>query len=220
MNYTQTYLAEHSERYSHDSINRFLRLDVLTPGVLWNNVKKDVVESEKGYLMFDDMVLDKRHSQKARLVRRQWSGNEKRIINGIGVVSCVYVNPELEQFWIIDYRLYDPEGDGQTKIAHMLEMLENVLKHKKLSFKTVLMDTWYASMQVIKHIESLGKLYYCPIKTIRKVNDSSGDEKHKRVDSLSWSEEEQLSGKLIHLHKMPKGHQVKLFRLGLSTKRT
>jgi hypothetical protein len=25
-------------------------------------------------------------------------------------VTCVYVNPETDQFWLIDYRIYDPEG--------------------------------------------------------------------------------------------------------------
>ncbi len=220
INYTQTYLADHSEIYSHDSMNRFLRFDNLTPKLLWENIEADVIEAKNGYVLFDDMVLDKRHSRKSRLVRRQWSGNEKRVIYGIGIVTCVYVNPESEQFWIIDYRIYDPQGDGQTKIEHMLEMLDNVLNSKHLSFRTVLMDSWYASMHIIKHIESLGKFYYCPIKANRNVSEEATQEGYARVDQLSWTKEEQKHGKTIHLHKMPKGHQVKLFRLVLSTKRT
>ncbi len=219
INYTQTYLADHSDSYSHDSMNRFLRLDTLTPRTLWENVREDVVPSEQGYVLFDDVVLDKRYSKEARLVRRQWSGNEKRVIYGIGVVTCVYVNPETEQFWVIDFRVYDPEGDLQSKIEHMLEMLDNVLQ-KKLSFTTVLMDSWYASMRVIKHIEALEKLYYCPIKTNRHVDDSEGERKHQRVDELQWTEKEQKEGKTIHLKKMPKGHRVKLFRLVLLSGRT
>lgn len=220
INYTQTYLAEHSESYSHDSMNRFLRLDTLTPSTLWDNVRGDVVTSEEGYVLFDDVVLDKRHSKEARLVRRQWSGNEKRVIYGIGVVTCVYVNPETDQFWVIDFRVYDPEGDEQSKIEHMPEMLDNVLHSKKLSFTTVLIDSWYASMQVIKRVEALEKLYYFPIRTNRHVDDSEGKEKHKRADKLVWSDQEQTQGKVVHLKKMPKGHRVKLFRLAFSTERT
>ena len=212
INYTQTYLADHSEDYSHDSMNRFLRLDKLTPRTLWENVREDVVLSEQGYILFDDVVLDKRHSRMARLVRQQWSGNAKRVIYGIGVVTCVYVNPETEQFWIIDDRVYDPEGDEQTKTDHLLEMLDNVLHSKELPFKTVLMDTWYASMQVVKHVETLAKLYYCPAKVNRRVDDSEAKKKHQRVDSLSWSDEEQDKGKTVHLKQMPGGHRVKLFR--------
>jgi hypothetical protein len=160
-------------------MNRFLRLDTLTPRTLWENVREDVVLSEHGYVLFDDVVLDpwraKDHSREARLVRRQWSGNEKRVIYGIGVVTCVYVNPETEQFWVIDFRVYDPwlaKDDLQSKIESLarqgLEMLDNVLQ-KKLSFTTVLMDSWYASMRVIKHIEALEKLYYCPKRIVMSM---------------------------------------------------
>ena len=220
INYTQTYLADHSEDYSHDSMNRFLRLDKLRPRVLWENVREDVAPSEQAYILFDDVVLDKRYSREARLVRRQWSGNEKRVIYGIGIVTCVYVNPETEKFWVIDYRVYDPEGDDLNKLTHLSEMLDTVLYSKKLPFQTVLMDSWYASMQVIKHVEKLQKVYYCPVKVNRQVDDSNGEKKHQRVDALSWTDEELEQGKTIHLKKMPKGHRVKLFRLTLSTERT
>lgn len=171
INYTQTYLADHSESHSHDSMNRFLRLDTLTARTLWANVREAVVPSERGYVLFDDVVLDKRHSRRSRLVRRQWGGNEKRVIYGIGVVTCVYVNSEENQFWVIDFRVYDPEGDEQSKLEHMLEMLDNVLHSKKLSFTTVLMDTWYSSAQVLKHIEAPGKIYYCSIRSNRHTDE-------------------------------------------------
>ena len=220
INYTQTYMADHHEFYSHDSMNRFLRFDKMTPSLLWKNVCGDVVESKKGYLIFDDMVLDKKYSRKSSLVRQQWSGNEKRVIRGIGVVTCVYVNPELEEFWLIDYRIFDPQGDRQSKIKHMLAMLDNVHYSKKLEYKTVLLDSWYASMEVMKHIEKLGKIYYCPIKSNRLVDDTDGLNEHVNVKDLVWSDTTQKEGKLVHLKKMPKGHRVKLFRLVLSTQRT
>lgn len=100
----------------------------------------------------------------------------------------------------------------------MLEMLDNAL-HKRLSFMTVLMDSWYASMQVIKRVEALDKLYYCPFKTNRQVDDSEGEREPQRVDKLLWSNQELTAGKTIHLKKMPKGHRVKLFRLVPSTER-
>jgi hypothetical protein len=81
-------------------------------------VRCDLVLSENGYIVFDDTVVDKRHSFQIEPVRRQWSGNAKDVIKGIGVVTCVYVNPEKDRFWIIDYRIYDPERDGKTKINH------------------------------------------------------------------------------------------------------
>lgn len=40
------------------------------------------------------------------------------------------------------------------------------------------------------------------------------------MDALTWTDGEVESGKMVHLKKFPKGHQVKLFRLALSTQRT
>jgi hypothetical protein len=73
-------------------------------------------------LVFDDTVLDKRYSQKIELVRRQYSGNEHRVIRGIGVITCLYVNEKTGEFWVIDYRLYNPEEDGKTKLDQVLKL--------------------------------------------------------------------------------------------------
>ena len=43
---------------------------------------------------------------------------------------------------------------------------------------------------------------------------------YRRVDSLAWTDAEMETGKMVHLKKFPKGHQVKLFRIALSTQRT
>jgi len=44
----------------------------------------------------------------------------------------------------MDYRLYDPDGDGQNKLDHVAAMLNGVV-YSKLPFTTVLMDSWYAT---------------------------------------------------------------------------
>ena len=220
INYTLTYFAEHSRRFSHDLANRYLAGERITPRLLWENVRGQVVPSEAGYVVFDDTVLDKSHSKHIDLVRRQYSGNAKSVIRGIGVVNCVYVNPATQQFWVIDYRIYDPSGDNKSKLDHVKEMLNNLVHHKQLDFKAVLMDSWYAAKWLMLHIESLKKLYYCPLKSNRLINESGERGDYHRVDSLAWSAENELSGKNVHLRGFPKGHQLKLFRLTLSTKRT
>lgn len=219
VNYTQTYFADHSEQFSHDRINRLMRAAKLTPYELRQMVRPELVLSENGYILFDDTVLDKSHSFAIELVRRQWSGNAKKVIKGIGIVTCVYVNPDTEQFWVIDYRIFDPDRDGRSKLDHLLEMWQTILYVEKLPFRTVLMDSWYATMKVMKAIEKAGKIYYCPLKANRQVTQSA-DDPYQRVDSLTWSEDEIEVGKMIHLKKFPKGHQLKLFRLALSTQRT
>lgn len=220
INYTLTHFADHAQKWSHDTVNRYLRGEKIPPRLVWEHVREEVVPSEEGYLVFDDTVLDKRYAHKMELVRRQWSGNAKGVISGIGVVTCVYVNPELDRFWIIDYRIYAPEQDGKSKLDHVGEMFTNAAYQKPLPFRTVLMDTWYATMQIMKQIERAGKLYYCPVKRNRLTDDSGGETPHKRVEHLSWSADEERCGKLVHVKKFPKGHRVRLFRLVLSTERT
>ena len=220
INYTLTHFAEHSEQFSHDAINRYMAGDHLPPRLVWENVRGQIVTSPNGFIIFDDMVLDKGHSEKIELVRQQWSGNAKQVIRGIGVVTCVYVNPETDQFWIIDYRIFAPETDHKSKLDHMREMLANVVQHKRLPFCVVLMDTWYAAKDEMLFIERLGKIYYCPLKDNRLVSLSRKDEHYHRVDSLLWSQDELRTGRLVHLRDFPAGHQVKLFRLALSTGRT
>lgn len=219
INYTQTYFADHSEQLSHDRINRLMRGSKLTPRELRQMVRKELVLSEDGYILFDDTVLDKNHSFAIELVRRQWSGNAKKVIKGIGLVTCVYVNPDIDKFWVIDYRIFDPARDGRSKLDHLLDMWQTILHVEQLPFRTVLMDSWYATMKVMKTVEKAGKIYYCPLKSNRQVTENPADD-YCRVDALSWSPEEIEAGKMVHLKKFPKGHQVKLFRIAVSTHRT
>ena len=154
-----------------------------------------------GFLIFDDMVLDKAESQKIELVRQQWSGNAKQVIRGIGVVTCVYVNPETDQFWIIDYRIFAPETDQKTKLDHMREMLANAVHQKRLPFRVVLMDTWYAAKNELLFIEELGKVYYCPVRENRLVSLDRKEKGYHRVDSLLWSQDELRTGRLVHMSR-------------------
>jgi len=220
INHTLTYFADHKQLWSHDTIRNFLKSDRLRPSAVWKMARGEIVFSEQGFVLFDDSVLDRNYSEMIELVRRQYSGNAKAVIRGIGLVSCIYVNPETGQFWVIDYRIFAPDNDGKSKIDHVLDMLDHTVVHKKLPFTTVLMDSWYAATVIFKRVEKHGKIYYCPIKGDRQIDETGGADAYRRVDSLVWSEEEQKSGKLVHLKTMPKGHRVKLFRVALSTERT
>lgn len=101
-NYTLTYFADHHPGFSHDAVKRYLEEEKLTARMVWESVKGQVMGTAQGYLAFDDTVLDHNSAFKIELVRRQYSGNAHAVIKGIGVVTCVYINPEINQFWIID----------------------------------------------------------------------------------------------------------------------
>ena len=220
-NWTLTNYAEHAEGMSHDRINRYLREAKLTPRLLWEQIKEDIVQSPNGFIVFDDTVLDKRHAREIDPLRSQWSGNEHRIIKGIGVVTCIYVNPDVDRFWAIDLRIFDPDTDGKTKLDHVEEMLKNAHYHKKLLYQGVLMDTWYGAKKLLLLIDKdLKKTFYCPLRSNRLVNDSGGAKPNKPVCDLAWSVEELKAGKSIKIKDFPQSCILQLFRIAVLPNRT
>lgn len=69
-------------------------------------------------------------------------------------------------------------------------------------------------------IDDLGKIYYCPLKINRLVDDTGGVEKYKAIQQLDWNQTEALQGKLIKIKGFPGAKKVKLFRVVVSTDKT
>jgi hypothetical protein len=220
INYTQTYLADHHPYFSHDAINRYLQDDNVGQSAVWTSVRNTINNSQNACLVFDDSVLDKRYSSKIEMVRLQYSGNEHGLVKGIGVVNCVYVNLDTGEYWIIDWRIYNPGDDGKTKLDHVREMFDNAIAHKKLPFHTVLMDSWYATKDLMLHIDRQEKVFYCPLKCNRKVDDSGGKNPYIAVSDLVWSDDELRHGKIIKIYGFPGGKKVRLFRVVANNGRT
>jgi hypothetical protein len=220
-NYTLTHYAEHVEGLSHDRINRHLAGIRVRPRALWEQVRGEVISSPNGFIVFDDTVLDKRHSRVIEPVRSQYSGNAHGVIRGIGVVTCLYVNPDTDQFWAIDWRAFDPDRDGKTKVDHVEEMLKNAHYHKALPYRAVLMDAWYATKRLMLLIdEELNKIFYCPLKINRLVDDSGGVRPYAAIGNLEWSQAELKGGKRVKIKDFPGDYKVQLFRVPVSTSRT
>ena len=219
-NYTQTYFADHHPHFSHDAINRYLQDDNITPAIVWEQIQKSVEYDSDAFLLFDDSVSDKNHSHAIELVRRQYSGNAHGLIKGIGVVNCLYVNPKSGRYWIIDWRVFAPQADQKTKLQHVQEMFDDAMAGKKLPFRVVLMDSWYATKELMVHVHRAGKIFYCPLKSNRLVDDSQAQAPYQAVSGLQWSDQGAAHGKLIKVHKCPGTLKVKLFRVATENGRT
>ena len=109
--------------------------------LIWKHVQGSVVQSPRGCLVFDDSVLDKNNSHSIELVRRQYSGNAHGLIKGIRMVNCLYVNPDSGPYWVVDYRIFNPDGGGKTKLDHVTEILATLVATKQPAFDRLLMDT-------------------------------------------------------------------------------
>jgi len=97
---------------AHDSINRMLNRENLSPEVVWGSAKGPV-DKKSGFLVVDDTVLDKPYANKIELVRWQYSGLHHDVVKGIGLITLLWTDGE--KHIPVDFRFYDLCGDGKTK---------------------------------------------------------------------------------------------------------
>jgi hypothetical protein len=135
------------------------------------------------------------------------------------VVNCVYYNPDTTEYWLLDYRIFAPDIDAKTKLDHVMDMLES-LKSRQISYHYLLMDSWYATIDIYKYAIAESKTFYCPIKSNRKIDDSMGKEPYKRVEDALFDAQDVFHGKTIKIFKMPMNTYFKLFRVLVTPTRT
>jgi len=209
-NCTCTYLAEHLEDVSHDVVNDFLHQKRFLPREVWRLVKDRIEDSKEAFLLVDDSVQDKRYSRFIELVRAQYSGNEHRVIKGIGVVNLVHSAGKDGDFYPIDYRVYAPEVDGKTKNDHFQEMFVNALDLKHLQARAILFDGWYASAENLKLIHRRKRIFFTTLKSNRLVSLSK-EQGYSHLEDLEWTPDRLAHGVLVKLKEVP--FYVRLFKL-------
>jgi hypothetical protein len=209
-NCTCTYLAEHLEDVSHDVVNDFLHQKRFLPREVWKLVKDRITDSKAAFLLVDDSVQDKRYSRSIELVRAQYSGNEHRVIKGIGVVNLVHSAGKEADFYPIDYRVYAPDVDGKTKNDHFAEMFLNALDLKNVQAQTILFDGWYASAENLKLIHRRKRIFFTTLKSNRVVSLSK-ESGYLHLEDIAWTPDRLQHGVLVKLKEVP--FHVRLFKL-------
>lgn len=104
-------------------------------------------------------------------------------------------------------------------MQHVKDMLNNLVNHKKLPFRTVLMDSWYANYQLMLYIHHLNKIFYCPLKKNRLAKPLESGDKYQHVSTLGWDEKSYKTGQFVRLKNMPTEIPLKLFSISVSTNR-
>jgi len=215
-NYTCTNLADHLEgeqAQSHDAISDFLRGEKLTPRGLWQMVQPLLQDGPECSLIFDDSVQDKRYAHKIELVKLQYSGAEGGLVKGIGALNLLHSSGALAEggeFYPVDYRIYDPQGDGKTKNQHCREMLLRAISDKGLQAQTLLFDSWYASVDNLKLIERVGRFFVTTLKSNRLVSVSK-EQGYIHLQEVEWTPLRLQQGVLVKLQELP--FLVRLFKI-------
>lgn len=228
-NFTATYFSEVIGTVSHDTVGRSISMIKLTPRVVREKALELIVTSTNGYLALDDTVMDKASSHEIELASAQYSGQKHGITTGIGVVTLVYINPELEKYWILDYRIYDKDTDSKKKTDHALEMIQywqtiHELYPGRAPFTTVLLDAGYTCKKIMQYVIQANKYFYGVMPKSRKISYEHADPNtgeiiivYKHVGEMGWEDKtlegQQLRtyGKAVCVDFLPKDIQLKLF---------
>jgi hypothetical protein len=176
-----------TESMAHDAVSRWLSSSRFQPTELLNQVKH-LTDPAVGYLLLDDSTLDKRYSRTNELAKKQYSGNEHGLINGINLVNLLWTN--MEKFVPIDYRIYrkgTADHQNKTKHNHFREMLKRAVTKGFSKNLKVLFDTWYASIENLKFIRSLHMQFICSIASNRQVSVTKGT--YVPVQDLDFTKE-------------------------------
>ena len=194
---------------SHDSISRWLATAKVQPKDLWEVASKEISalsQGKSGILVFDDVVINKSRSQKMELVNWQYSGAEKGVIKGIGVVNAIWQTGP-DSYIPIDYRIWNPPEDGKTKNNHFRDMLSSA-KARGLEPEMVVADSWYSSLKNLKCVRSHSWDWVMGLKKNRLVHKP-----HVQICELEIPDE----GLKVHL----KGYGwIKVFRFEANNGRT
>lgn len=208
INYTGSNLANHLNQVSHDAVSDFLKRQHTTASQLYQMVGGLLNDSKAAYLIVDDSVQDKRYSTKIEMTKRQYSGNEHGLVRGIGIVN--FVHSDGIDYYPIDFRIYAPDSDGKTKNDHFREMFLAAIEAKQLLARTILFDTWYASVDNLKLIHNKGRYFVTTLKANRMIS-LSPQTGYVHLDQIEWSEEQLSQGQMVKLKELP--FQVRLFKL-------
>jgi len=151
-NYTCTHLAEYLSQVSHDQVNRFLRRSSFSPTQLRERVMPWLDDSPQAFLLVDDSVQDKRDIRFIEVAKRQYSGAEHGLVTGSCLVNLVHSSGQPGDFLPLDYRVYAPGQDGQTKNEHFRATFGPAVAEDKLQARTLLFDAWYSGSDNLERI--------------------------------------------------------------------
>jgi hypothetical protein len=79
-------------------VTDFLQNSKFTPKELRELVKNRNDDREEAFLLVDDSVQNKEYSNAIETVKLQYSGNEHRLVKGIGLVNLVHTNGAMGDF--------------------------------------------------------------------------------------------------------------------------
>jgi hypothetical protein len=194
---------------SHDKITRFLSEREYTSKDLWREVKSTVrqMEGDQGVLIFDDTICEKMWTDESELMCWHFDHCKGRSVKGINLLNALYYNDDVSipvafelvkkplQFCDVETRQIK-RASLVTKNEQMRQMI-GVCLMNQLSFRYVLLDTWFAAKENFDYIVKKKKHFIAALKDNRLVALSEKDKKEGRfvrIDTLQLIDQQAVRG--------------------------
>lgn len=175
---------------AHDAFTRLLRRLPPDTEALWQETR-GLVQLEGGALVLDDTTLEKPYARKIELVTHHWSGQRRRVVSGINLLTLLW-RGGTGALIPCDFRIYDKPLSGKTKNDYFRELLA-VAQDRGFQPGCVLFDSWYSSLENLKKVRSYGWIWLTQFRRNRRVNpDGAGN---VRVDGVEIGP----AGREVHL---------------------
>ena len=199
---------------SHDKVTRFLARRTYTSKDLWKVVKPTLrqIETEEGVIIFDDSVEEKQYTDENDIIAWHFDHCVNRSVKGINILNCTYHNDEGNiplafELVVKDLSFTDKKTGrlkrkaSKTKNKMMREIFDQQMENH-VKFKYVLADSWFASIDNMKHIQNKKKHFIFALKENRLFAKSKSDAiqgNFERINEVKLSEGEVLTGYLKDL---------------------
>ena len=195
---------------AHDRFTRMLREGAFDAKYLWKRVKKMVrqIESEDGCLIVDDTIIAKPHTDENEIVCWHYDHTQGRSVKGFNLLNLLYHSEGISipvSFKVVEKTETYTDANGKqkrkadkTKNELMREMLQSALINR-ISFRFVLMDSWFASKENFEFIAKKKKHFIAALKSNRLFAKSL-EEKHQgrfvKVEDIELQDKESIRGYL------------------------
>lgn len=194
---------------SHDRVTRFLSEREYTSRDLWRQVKSTVrqIEREDGVLIFDDTIQEKAWTDENEVMCRHFDHCSGRSVRGINLLNALYYSGEVsipvafelvrKPLQFCDVKTRQVKRASEVTKNELMRCMIATCVNNALKFRTVLMDSWFASVENFEFIVKKKKHFIAALKDNRLVALSAADKKQGRfvrIDTLELSDKQVVRG--------------------------
>lgn len=168
---------------SHDQITRALNDQLLTHHEYWKLIKPTVreIQEDNASLAIDDVIFEKPHSEENPIIAHYFDHTTNRVVKGVNIVDAAYissqgripldfevVSKDMTPAWnFASGRFKREQHNTKNELAQAI--IHRAIEHQ-VPFKTVLLDSWYASSETLNKIQlDWRKAFIAALKSNRRV---------------------------------------------------